>query len=53
MPEVVIVEAVRCPVGRRHRGPATIHPVGLLTSLHQAVVARAGDGLSTGTLIER
>ncbi len=40
--EVVIVEAVRTPVGRRGGGLSTVHPVDLLASLQKEVIARAG-----------
>ncbi len=40
--EVVIVEAVRTPVGRRGGGLSTVHPVELLASLQKEVIARAG-----------
>ncbi len=40
--EVVIVEAVRTPVGRRGGGLSTIHPVDLLAALQKEVIARAG-----------
>ena len=40
--EVVIVEAVRTPVGRRGGGLSTIHPVDLLASLQKEVIARSG-----------
>jgi acetyl-CoA C-acetyltransferase len=40
--EVVIVEAVRSPIGRRGQGLATMHPVDLLASLHNSLIERAG-----------
>ena len=40
--EVVIVEAVRTPVGRRGGGLSTIHPVDLLAALQKEIIARAG-----------
>ena len=42
MREVVIVEAVRTPVGRRGGGLSTIHPVDLLAQVHQELFRRAG-----------
>src|SRR6478609_6212889 len=40
--EVVIVEAVRTPVGRRNGGLSTIHSADLLAQPLQAVIARSG-----------
>ena len=40
--DVVIVEAVRTPVGRRNGGLSTVHPVDLLGATQAAVVARSG-----------
>ncbi|MFN0025932.1 MAG: steroid 3-ketoacyl-CoA thiolase [Acidimicrobiales bacterium] len=40
--EVVIVEAVRTPVGRRGGGLSTVHPVDLLASLQKEIIARSG-----------
>ena len=42
MPEVVIVEAVRAPIGRRNGGLAAIHSNDLLGAVLQEVVTRAG-----------
>jgi acetyl-CoA C-acetyltransferase len=42
MPEVVIVEAVRTPVGRRNGGLSTVHPADLLAGVLREVTARAG-----------
>ncbi len=42
MNEVVIVDAVRTPVGRRHGGLAGLHPAELLGSVHRALVERSG-----------
>ena len=42
MPEVVIVEAVRTPFGKRGGGLSTTHSVELLGSVLGAVLARAG-----------
>ena len=42
MSEVVIVEAVRTPVGRRGGGLSTIHPVDLLAQVQQELFRRAG-----------
>lgn len=40
--EVVVVEAVRTPLGRRHGGLATVHPVDLLASVQAEAIARTG-----------
>ena len=42
MSDVVIVEAVRSPVGKRNGGLSTIHPADLLATVHRAVVERSG-----------
>src|SRR5690606_20384779 len=42
MTEVVIVEAVRTPIGRRNGGLSTVHPVDLLAAAQKAVVERSG-----------
>jgi acetyl-CoA C-acetyltransferase len=42
MNEVVIVEAVRSPVGRRNGGLSTMHPADLLGAVQAEVVARSG-----------
>jgi acetyl-CoA C-acetyltransferase len=42
MPEVVIVEAVRTPVGKRTGGLSTNHPVDTLAAVQREVVSRAG-----------
>ncbi|MEA3215066.1 MAG: acetyl-CoA C-acetyltransferase [Acidimicrobiia bacterium] len=42
MREVVIVEAVRTPVGRRGGGLSSIHPVDLLSQVQQELFRRAG-----------
>src|SRR5215211_3568772 len=42
MREVVIVEAVRTPVGRRGGGLSTIHPVDLLAQVQKELFQRAG-----------
>jgi acetyl-CoA C-acetyltransferase len=40
--DVVIVEAVRSPLGRRNGGLATVHPAQLLAGVQQAAIARSG-----------
>jgi acetyl-CoA C-acetyltransferase len=42
MPDVVIVEAVRSPIGRRGGGLSTMHPADLLGAVQKACVERAG-----------
>ena len=42
MSEVVIVEAVRTPVGKRNGGLSTVHPADTLAAVQRAVVDRAG-----------
>jgi acetyl-CoA C-acetyltransferase len=42
MTEVVIVEAVRTPVGRRNGGLSTMHPADLLAHVQKAVIDRSG-----------
>jgi len=42
MREVVIVETVRTPVGRRGGGLAPLHPADLLAVVQQEVIARSG-----------
>ena len=42
MSEVVIVEAVRSPVGKRNGGLSTIHPADLLAAVQKAAVDRSG-----------
>ena len=42
MPDVVIVEAARSPIGRRGGGLSTLHPADLLGAVQQALVERAG-----------
>jgi acetyl-CoA C-acetyltransferase len=42
MSDVVIVEAVRTPIGKRKGGLSTVHPADNLGSVQRAVVERAG-----------
>src|SRR5437588_702947 len=42
MPDVVIVEAVRSPIGRRGGGLSTLHPADLLAVVQAACIDRAG-----------
>lgn len=50
--DVVIVEAVRSPIGRRNGGLATVHPADLLGTVQREVVTRAGiDPLRVGQVV--
>ena len=40
--DVVIVEAVRAPLGRRNGALATVHPADLLGLVQRAAIERAG-----------
>jgi acetyl-CoA C-acetyltransferase len=52
MQEVVIVEAVRSPIGRRNGGLAGLHPAELLGKVQKECVARAGvDPRAVGQVI--
>jgi acetyl-CoA C-acetyltransferase len=52
MSDVVIVEAVRTPVGRRGGGLSSVHPADLLAAAHQAVVERSGiDPAAVGQVV--
>jgi acetyl-CoA C-acetyltransferase len=42
MSDVVIVEAVRSPIGRRGGGLSTLHPADLLGQVQRALIERAG-----------
>ncbi|MEJ7585567.1 MAG: steroid 3-ketoacyl-CoA thiolase [Acidimicrobiales bacterium] len=42
MTDVVIVEAIRTPVGRRGGGLSTMHPADLLATVQRAVIDRSG-----------
>jgi acetyl-CoA C-acetyltransferase len=42
MREVVIVEAVRTPIGKRNGGLSSVHPADLLSEVQRAVVTRSG-----------
>ena len=42
MSEVVIVEAVRTPVGKRNGGLSTLHPADTLSAVQRAVIDRSG-----------
>ncbi len=50
--DVVIVEAVRSPLGRRNGGLATVHPADLLATVQRAAVERAGiDPADVGQVV--
>jgi acetyl-CoA C-acetyltransferase len=52
MSDVVIVEAVRTPVGRRGGGLSSVHPADLLAAVQRAVVDRSGiDPTEVGQVI--
>src|SRR3954464_7812131 len=40
--DVVIVEAVRAPLGKRNGGLSTVHPADLLAAVYHALVERSG-----------
>jgi acetyl-CoA C-acetyltransferase len=42
MTDVVIVEAVRSPIGKRNGGLSTVHPIDLLGAVQAAAVSRSG-----------
>ncbi len=42
MPEVVIVDAVRTPIGKRNGGLSTMHPADVLAEAQKAVLDRSG-----------
>jgi len=52
MRDVVIVEAVRSPIGRRKGGLAGMHPVDLLGAVQRAAIERAGiDPAAVGQIV--
>src|SRR5215469_5255201 len=52
MSEVVIVDAVRTPVGRRNGGLSTVHPADLLGTALTALVERTGiDPAGVGQVV--
>jgi acetyl-CoA C-acetyltransferase len=52
MTDVVIVEAVRTPVGRRNGGLSTVHPAELLATVQKEVIARSGiDPAEVGQVV--
>lgn len=52
MRDVVIVEAVRSPIGRRNGGFAGLHPVDLLGAVQRAAIERSGiDPAAVGQIV--
>ncbi|HZQ27942.1 MAG TPA: steroid 3-ketoacyl-CoA thiolase [Acidimicrobiales bacterium] len=52
MPDVVIAEAVRSPIGRRGGGLSTLHPADLLAQVLSALVTRTGiDPADVGQVV--
>ncbi len=52
MNEVVIVEAVRSPIGRRNGGLSTMHPADLLAAVQTELIARSGiDPAQVGQVV--
>lgn len=52
MNEVVIVDAVRTPIGRRNGGLSTMHSIDLLGTVQQEVLSRAGvDPAEVGQVV--
>ena len=50
--DVVIVEAVRSPLGRRNGALASVHPADLLAAVQRAAIERAGiDPLAVGQVV--
>ncbi len=50
--DVVIVEAVRSPLGRRNGGLASVHPADLLAAVQRAAIERSGiDPAEVGQII--
>jgi len=49
---IVIVDAVRTPIGRRNGGLASVHPATLLGTVQQALIERTGiDPLEVGQVV--
>jgi acetyl-CoA C-acetyltransferase len=52
MTDVVIVEALRSPVGRRGGGLSTVHPAELLAAVQKAIIERTGiDPAEVGQVV--
>ena len=52
MTDVVIVDAIRTPVGRRNGGLSTVHPADLLAGVYTTLLGRSGiDPASVGQIV--
>ena len=52
MPDAVIIEAVRSPIGRRNGGLSTVHPADLLSTVLGELVTRTGiDPTEIGQIV--
>src|SRR6187200_3017108 len=52
MSDVVIIEAVRTPVGKRNGGLSTVHPADLLATVQKAAIERSGiDPAAVGQVV--
>ncbi len=52
MPDAVIIEAVRSPIGRRNGGLSTVHPADLLSTVLAELVTRSGiDPAEIGQIV--
>ena len=52
MPDVVVVEAVRSPLGKRRGGLSAMHSMDLLASVQAALIQRSGvDPLEIGQVV--
>ncbi|MEM7340665.1 MAG: steroid 3-ketoacyl-CoA thiolase [Actinomycetota bacterium] len=52
MSDVVIIEAVRSPIGRRNGGLSTVHPVDLLAEVQSELIRRTGiDPAEVGQVV--
>jgi len=52
MPDAVIIEAVRSPIGRRNGGLSTVHPADLLSTVLGELVTRSGiDPAEIGQIV--
>ncbi|WP_067898171.1 steroid 3-ketoacyl-CoA thiolase [Nocardia vaccinii] len=50
--QIVIIDAVRTPIGRRKGGLAPVHPVDLLATAHAGLIARTGiDPAQVGQVV--
>ncbi len=52
MPEVVIIDAVRSPIGRRNGGLSSLHPAELLSAVQRELIDRTGiDPAEVGQVV--